>query len=260
MMKNNSHQKLVCVGHVCHDVVSNGYKLGGSVSFSSSIARKMNVKVKVVSAFGDDFQFESVFSNLGVDLINLGSKETSCFENIYDGDHRTQYLRAQGQALGTSKILNEIDTDDIVLVSPIINEVDPKALEQIECQLLVCTIQGWLRHVKEDGLVESKPMDWHRLNNADVIILSYEDIEGIGNAIEHLRLLDSIVIITNAGKGADVYHNGLMNHYPAIPTEVNDPTGAGDAFAVAFTIKYNETKDIDSAMSFAHKVASEIIS
>ena len=45
-------------------------------------------------------------------------------------------------------------------------------------------------------------------------------------------------------------------HFPVAPVEVFDPTGAGDVFAAAFMLRFNETNDPYLAAPFANSAAS----
>ncbi|TMR22646.1 carbohydrate kinase family protein [Nonomuraea turkmeniaca] len=45
---------------------------------------------------------------------------------------------------------------------------------------------------------------------------------------------DATAIVTEGAKGATVYSSGKSDHYPSIPTDAVDTTGAGDAFAAGF--------------------------
>ncbi|MBT8189990.1 MAG: carbohydrate kinase family protein, partial [Bacteroidia bacterium] len=107
--------------------------------------------------------------------------------------------------------------------------------------------------------VVPKNMSWNKLKYADVIFLSYEDIDGLDDALEELCLLGNIIVVTDGDKGADVFINGNKQHFPAVPSKLVDPTGAGDIFATAFIIRYLQHNDLSDAMIHAHLAASEHI-
>jgi sugar/nucleoside kinase (ribokinase family) len=71
--------------------------------------------------------------------------------------------------------------------------------------------------------------------------------------------LGNTVIITNDQFGADIFHDNRVVSLPSWPTEVVDPTGAGDTFACAFLLHFVATKNqVDSAI-YAHCAASLVI-
>ncbi|EAA7555594.1 aminoimidazole riboside kinase [Salmonella enterica] len=76
------------------------------------------------------------------------------------------------------------------------------------------------------------------LHNADVVKLSVEELEflaGTRQVKEGLTVLmdncpASLVLVTQGKEGVMVWHEGVVTHYPAVPVECVDTTGAGDAF------------------------------
>lgn len=73
--------------------------------------------------------------------------------------------------------------------------------------------------------------------HADVIKLSIEDIEYLWPdlALDDVSVLlrgegDAVIIVTRAELSTWVYGMGAAQEVPAVPTELIDPTGAGDSF------------------------------
>jgi sugar/nucleoside kinase (ribokinase family) len=63
------------------------------------------------------------------------------------------------------------------------------------------------------------------------------------------------VVVTLGSKGSVVYADGIAEHVPTRPVDVADPTGAGDAFIVAYA-SYRSRRH--SSPSAAH-LASEVV-
>lgn len=68
--------------------------------------------------------------------------------------------------------------------------------------------------------------------------------------------LEKKVIYTKGGEGT--YFNG--KNFPISKVEeVKDVTGAGDSFYAALVVKYLQTEDIEQAIEYANKCASEVV-
>ena len=63
------------------------------------------------------------------------------------------------------------------------------------------------------------------------------------------------VIQTMGSEGC--YFNGKQ--YPVEQAEVMDLSGAGDTFMAALAVKYTETEDIDSSITYANSCASKVV-
>ena len=96
------------------------------------------------------------------------------------------------------------------------------------------------------------------LSLATVVFFSEEDVDSTEKAVESYRSY-TMVVITRGRGGATVYTQDRDYPVPAFQTTEVDPTGAGDVFAAAFLIKYNETRDPVEAATFANCVASFVI-
>lgn len=64
------------------------------------------------------------------------------------------------------------------------------------------------------------------------------------------------IIVTKGGDGAD--YRG--KNFPTSKVDVKDVSGAGDSFLAALVIKYLETQDIESSITFANQMASAVVS
>jgi hypothetical protein len=63
------------------------------------------------------------------------------------------------------------------------------------------------------------------------------------------------IVITEGERGARVYSDGRWRHIAAFPCDSPDPTGAGDVFAAAFMVAFQEGKDVAYAAAFASAAA-----
>ncbi len=255
-MANN----FTCIGHVCHDLIDDNFVLGGSSAYASVFASELGISTSIITRFGNNFNYKAYLQNKGIVIKNENSSESTIFENIYAGSNRTQFLRSWAEKISDNFVLKHVSNKDLVLFCPIADETSLDILGKTDCGLVGATIQGWLRKWDNSGSVSAKTIDWEKLKYADVLILSYEDLIGLENVLEVLRGLGNIVVVTNAEKGADIFHKGDQYHVPAQPIKLVNPTGAGDVFATAFMIKFLNSNNITRAAEFAHESAARVIS
>ena len=245
----------LAIGHVCHDWSTNRNILGGTVSFASFFARKMDLQTAVLTSFGSDFEFQNRFQNIS--LHSIPSEETTFFKNEYAGSIRQQFLIKKANNIFPNQIPEDFSTPKMVLLGPIANEIDFGFLEKFKNSTVAICPQGWMRRWNNDGKIFHKIIEnWKIFESADLVILSEEDLNFQLDLIPNLSSLIKILVITKGEKGADVYFNNNKHTYPSFSINMIDPTGAGDVFATAFLIRYCETKDISKAAIFANSAAS----
>jgi len=249
----------VCVGHCCHDKVDDKFILGGTCSYAAIVAKKLGQKAAVLTSVGKDFQFRKVFKDMGIPFFSAHSEKTTVFQNDYEKGFRTQYLHSRAQTITVSDIPNKLCKPDILHLCLIANELEFKIAKAFEAQLVGAAIQGALRKWDKNGLIAYKEMDWKKLRNIDIVILSEEDIGGRKKILGKIAKYVDQVILTKADKGAHVFYRGGEYHFPSFSVKEVEATGAGDVFATAYLIKYYETKNIEEACIYAHCAASFII-
>ncbi len=252
----------LAIGHVCHDWTPSGNVLGGTTSYASFFARKMNLQTAILTSFGSDFEFQNRFQNIS--LHNIPSEKTTCFKNVYDGQSRQQFLLDKSNNIFTNHIPEDFKNPKMVLLGPIANEIDFGFFDLFENSMMAVCPQGWMRRWDSEGKVFHQTLEnWSIFQKADVVILSEEDLTlPAGQAgfqfdlIPKLADLFNILVVTKGEKGAEVFFNNNKHTFPSFPSRMIDPTGAGDIFATAFLIRYFETKNISQAANFANAAAS----
>jgi len=245
----------LAIGHVCHDWTPAGNVLGGTTSYASFFAKKMNLQTAILTSFGSDFEFQNRFQNIS--LHSIPTDQTTFFKNVYDGSHRQQFLLEKSNNIFTNHIPGNFQQPKMVLLGPIANEIDFGILDDFENSMIAVCPQGWMRRWNSDGKVFHQMLDdWSVFQKADIVILSEEDLNFQMNLIPKLAALFNILVVTKGENGADVFFNNNKHTFPSFPTNMIDPTGAGDIFATAFLIHFFETKDIAQAANFANAAAS----
>ena len=158
---------------------------------------------------------------------------------------RSMWVASAARPIGTSDIPADWRDAPLVLLAPVLGEVDLLLAPAFGEGAIGAAAQGWLRTLGKDGAVT--PQAWSPpkvlLERIQALFLSREDIRGQeGAVIEWLQHLP-IGVLTADRDGALLYVNGDRYEVrPRAATEV-DATGAGDAFAATFLVEYQRTGD-----------------
>ena len=247
------------VGHVTKDLLPGGaFCFGGTATYASLAARRLGLSVGVLTSGAEDVEPASHDSVL---VCRHPSGCSTVFENIYTANGRRQYVRGVASALGPQHVPEAWRRARIVHLGPIAQEVSPELAEAFPNALVGATPQGWLRQWDQEGLVS--PIPWVNgsriLRAVDVVVLSLEDLGGdralLQSYIEQAKLL----VLTVGEQGAIVHQHGDAVRVPAFRVREVDPTGAGDVFAAAFLVRYEETHDAIEAARFANAAASFVV-
>lgn len=198
----------------------------------------------------------------GVEILRLDSPTTTVMEHRFHDGRRVQYLRSAAGTIGAGDIPEALKHAPIVLLGPVIGEVEAAVAASFSGALVGATAQGWLRRATPDGRLHDgnvAGLDVRTLaGQITVLTLSEDDLAGAGIPSAWLEAFP-IVIVTRGRDGLECYQSGHCWRLPAFPVVERDATGAGDAFAAAFLIDYAETRNAAKAARFGAAVASFIV-
>jgi sugar/nucleoside kinase (ribokinase family) len=253
----------ISIGHITHDVVPEGFILGGPAFYSGVTAKSLGRTVGIISNLGKDFREMNLLEGLQV-RYRL-SEHTTTFENIYEGG-RKQIVSGVADPIVAEQIPAAWKTTPIVHICPVVGEIGPELIPELissfDRALIGIGVQGWMRYWDEQGIVHPKRWESFReiLPHADVAVFSVEDIAGFGEEIvrEYIGLI-KILILTRGAQGSTIFFDGRRYEISAFPTREVEPTGAGDVFTAAFLIKYQETGDPIRSAYFASVAASFVV-
>ncbi len=239
------------IGHICKDLLPQGYGIGGTAAYSALTAHSLGQRVAIVTSAAPDFDFRAKLSGILVSVQD--SPATTTFENLYFQGARQQFLRAIACRIRAESIPLAWQQAAIVHLGPVTQEIDASLAERFPDALLAVTPQGWMRQWDTTGRVTAKRWDEKTLSkNARVVILSKEDIGGDVTRFEACARRFNIAVMTDGCHGAKVAWRGETRRFSAYPTTKVDPTGAGDVFAAAFLVALKQTGDPWSAARFAN--------
>ena len=246
----------VVAGHLCCDLVDQRIILGGSASYASLTARSLGRRVGVVTAVADDFPFRDVFRDISLETIPSAS--TTTFRNSYHDGVREQFVSGVAASIHGAHIPRHWTDVTAAYLCPIANEVVPDVIDRFRGALVGIGAQGWLRQWDETGRVRKKRWADAELlaNRVDVLVLSELDMDNPYDFAEDIVALGPIVIVTQSDRGAELFVGHERIHVPAFKIKEIEPTGAGDVFAAAFLVRYEECGDPVDAAKFACCAAS----
>lgn len=265
---------LVFFGHFSIDRIS--YKgedrvaLGGAVTYGPSTAKAFDSRkeIGIVSVIGNDFkpEYNELLKEIGVDIRGvrqLGSSTTS-FTLTYNGNRRL-CLRAKAPDLEFSQVPKDYFSGKTFMLSPICNEIHFEFVRLLNARvegIIGLDVQGFIRSFDSEGYLsernsqESIDLVYRIIDELDERLIFkasvYEAkiITGKSNpfkSIEELCRNDAIIIITLGKYGSLILQkNHKVIKIPAFkPYQIQDPTGAGDAYMASFLLEYSDSEKRD---------------
>ena len=248
--------EFLVVGHICRDVVPEGYRLGGTATYAAVTAQRLGLRPGIVTRAAPEVLEADLLQGAEVHL--LPSAVTTTFENIYRDGRRAQRIHAVAGPIGPEDVPLDWRDAPIVLLAPLAQEVHPSLARLFPGTLLGVVPQGWMR--QWDGTGHVRRAAWASaeevLPHVRAVVVSEEDV---GEDVAWVRRwADQVecLVLTQGARGATLYWGGRARSMPAREAREVDPTGAGDVFAATFLVRLRETDDPVEAARFANAVAS----
>jgi sugar/nucleoside kinase (ribokinase family) len=243
------------IGHVTHDLMPSGPRLGGTAAYSALTAHALGMRVGVVTASGEETNLDALRDVL---VISTPSAHSTTFENIYTENGRRQILHHRADRLSFENVPDNWRMSPIIHLGPVTQELDAVLPDKFAPALLGLTPQGWMRHWDESGRVTQ--MDWESaeqaLGQAGAVVVSTEDLAGDEKQIEYMAAHTRILVVTEAAAGARLFWHGDQRRFLAPEMPEVDATGAGDIFAAAFFIRLLATRDPWESARFATQLSA----
>lgn len=254
--------RYLVVGHVCKDLVPNGWSFGGTATFAALTARATGWQPHVITSTGPDLDPRVVLDD--IEVVNSPAEHSTSFENTYTPHGRVQTLRAVANRLDP-RLLRAVMLDrrpiDVVHLAPVAQEVDYGWLDRVRGTFIGLTPQGWLRQWAADGHVQRAawPEAEFVLKRATATVISIEDIDGDEALARQWSAWARLLVVTRGRDGCSIYYDGVITDLPAMKVDEVDPTGAGDVFAAAFFIRLKQTGSPIAAARFANCMGAKFV-
>lgn len=218
--------------------------LGGSATYLSLAARYFTSDVGLVAVVGYDFP--DAFIDLLRDAsINIDGLDMSTDQRTFAWEGRYEYDLNQRETIATHLnvltsfkpvLKDHLRSSKIVCLGNLDPGIQSSVLDQVtDSKLVICdTMNYWIRETPE-ALNQMLPrIDCLVINDSECRELADEP-----NLIKAARLIremgPEILVVKKGEHGALLFTDGVIFSVPAYPLEdIQDPTGAGDAFMGGF--------------------------
>lgn len=233
----------VAVGHVTLDQFGVTQRLGGAALYAAITAQRLGLSTAILTSYGDDFPLDLLPPP--IEVVSIPDRQTTRFEHRVEERGRVMRVTARARPLRARDVPEDWREAGIVMLMPVVDEVDPLIAAAFGAATIGVAAQGYLRRLDRDGLVV--PKVWESadlvLRRAQALFLSLEDVGGdLASASDWFQRVP-VGVVTAGRDGAVLFVNG--ERYPVRPHRARevDTTGAGDVFAAAFMIHYHRHGD-----------------
>lgn len=261
MSQPSTSPDYILIGHVTQDVLEDGsIALGGTASYASLTARALGCSVALLTSAGADCDLTRLTS--AFELTIKPASVTTTFRNAYVDGTRHQFIYHVASYLDSRDLPATWRIPTIAHIAPVFNECSFDFLDAFpEKTYKGVTLQGWLRKKEPDGrVVPDMSKDGIEVfQKASAIVISEDDIQSDWRYAEILAASTPCLVVTNGYRGGRLYHQHTQIEFSAPKVVEQNPTGAGDIFAVAFFYAHAKGHDAYNAALFASCVASKSV-
>jgi 1D-myo-inositol 3-kinase len=255
-MTSVSAPDFVAIGHVTLDHFGDDVRPGGAALYAAVTADRLGLTAGILTSHADDFPLDLVPPR--IEVISVPAPATTVFHHAHVGDERTMRVSSIAAPLGEADIPDDWRHAGLVLLAPVMNEVDARLASAFGDASVAAEAQGWLRGLGRDGAVRTVRWDAasQALRSLQAIFLSAADVRGQESAMTEWVQRVPIGVVTAGRQGALLYVNG--DRYEVRPRRAVDvdSTGAGDVFAATFLARYRRDGDPWEAAEAATCAAS----
>ena len=251
--------QFLAIGHITKDLTEDGYSLGGGVTYGGLTAHRLGCTVGILSSHADDLDLQPLHE---LQIQDIRSPDTTTFTNQETPTGRVQYIHTLANRISAAQIPDRWLDSEIVLISPVADEIDYEVVDQFKESYLCIAPQGWLRVKDDSGKVSHR--SWHILENilpkGNLVFFSMEDLDNDPHALTELERLCSVLVVTNRYENIRIFDKGDQIEVGVEPVDPVDTTGAGDIFATGFSVHYYQHRDIINAARFGSILARDSVS
>jgi 1D-myo-inositol 3-kinase len=228
--------EVLLIGHVTRDIMDGQASLGGTVAFAARAASCLGVACAVVTAAPPAFALlEPLRRDPRIELVEVPARRETTFHLSYTEAGRSLSVSHRAPELRLSDVPQHLRRMPLAFIAPLLGECGRDVVEGLGAQVVLCTIQGWLRKLAPGGevmpalseLVARPP------GNLNVVVFSELDHPDSDAIAQQLAAGGVLVALTRSTAGVSLYTPERLD-VPAAPAVEVDPTGAGDVFGLVF--------------------------
>jgi len=267
---------VLAVGTVAFDRIETPFgkrdrALGGSAMYITMASRFFCEEVSLVAVVGSDFPVEYIedMRSRGIDLRGLEIREDGLTfawggRYHYDLNNRDTIYTDLNVLSSFKPVLPSVyQSPKVLCLGNLDPEVQNSVLSQVNRpEIVICdTMNYWIEHTPDTLKAILPKVDCLVVNDSEARELS--DEANLVVAARKIRDMGPEIVIVKKGEhGALLFANGTVFSVPAYPLEdIQDPTGAGDAFMGGFAGYLSGCQDINldalkSALVYGSAIAS----
>lgn len=251
-----SAPEFVAIGHVTLDRFGDEVRPGGSALYAAVTADRLGLTAGILTSHGPDFPLDLLPPR--IEVVSVPAPATTTFEHEHADGDRVMRVRAVAGPLGEGDVPEDWRDAGLVLLAPVMNEVDARLAATFGDASVAAGVQGWLRGLGRDGQVRTVRWDAapETLRRLQALFVSAADVRGQEPAMSEWVQRVPIAAVTAGRHGALLYVNGDRYEVRPRPAREVDPTGAGDVFAATFLARYSRDGDPWEAAEAATCAAS----
>jgi len=224
---------IAIVGNLARDLIGGSPPRTGGGAYHCARGLRLlprPLDARVITRTGDDSLLPALIA-LDVPVRRLPATRTASFSIDYDGDRRLMIVEAIGESWTPADVA-ALEPGGWVHVAPLARSDFPaETLARIARGRRVSLDGQGLVRVPEIGELRlDASYDPAMLSHIQTLKLAEEEAEVLGDPA---AILVPEVVVTHGSRGATVYLGGVAEHVPAFGIDA-DPTGAGDAFSIAY--------------------------
>ena len=228
----------MAVGHLTLDRVGDAIRPGGAALYAALTAHRLGLSAGILTSHADDFPLELLPPQ--IEVVAVPATQTTTFEHRQEAGRRVLRVADAARPLGVGDVPEDWRDAPVVLLAPVLSEVDPLIATAFSDAALGAAAQGWLRGLGRDG--EVTLATWmppaFLIGRLQALFLSREDVgNDVAGAVEMFQHVP-VGALTAGEEGALLFVNGERYEVRPHPAREIDGTGAGDVFAAAFLIEY----------------------
>jgi 1D-myo-inositol 3-kinase len=236
--------EFIAIGHVTLDRFGDVVRPGGSAAFAAVTAHRLGLTAGILTSHGDDFPLDTLPPQ--IEIVTVPARSTTTFGHAVDSKGvRALTVGSAARPLTPSDVPEDWLDAPLVLLAPVLAEVDPLLAATFSAGAVAAAAQGWLRRL--DGDLRVVPAPWAApewlLARVQALFLSREDIGDDEASARAWFERVPVGALTAGAAGATLFVNGEEYSVRARRSREVDETGAGDVFAAAFLVHYARDGD-----------------
>jgi sugar/nucleoside kinase (ribokinase family) len=233
----------LAIGHVTLDRFGDELRLGGGALYAAITAYRLGRSAAILTSHAADYPLDALPT--AIEIVTLEAPASTVFEYPETEGPRVMRVTATASPLGPADLPEDWREAPLVLLAPVIQEVDPDLAFGFGDGTVAAAAQGWLRTLDGEGGVEPAPWESPNevLNRLQALFVSAEDVRGQEEHLTEWVQRVPLAVVTAGAAGALLYVNGDRFEVKPRPAVEVDATGAGDVFAATFMLHYHRDGD-----------------